>query len=324
MPVGVGPLLGSLGMMARKIRVIINPRAGNGKAEQKIGAIDGALRDRGLLYDLVTTGAPGDATRLAREAVRDGVDVIGVVGGDGTINEVSQAFIDGGGELISHRPELALIPAGTGGDFRKSFGLSNDVDDAIRRIVEPRRAPLDLGVLELAEHDGAPTLRAFLNVASFGISGLTDRLVNETPKWMGGTLAFFLGTLRASFIYKNAPVRLLVDGRPLVEGRIFLVALANGRYFGGGMKVAPQADPSDGELDVVVLGDLSRIEVFGLSTKIYRGAHLSLLKAHVARGARIEAEALDGGHVFLDVDGETPGRLPISAKVFPGALRILT
>lgn len=259
-----------------------------------------------------------------REAARDGVDVVAIVGGDGTINEASRAFIDANGNILDGRlPDLALIPAGTGGDLRKSFYLSTDIGEAARRIAQPTKKPLDLGLLRIAGHDGEPSVCTFLNVASFGISGVTDRLVNEAPKWMGGTMAFLLGSLRASFAYENAPVRVKVDGKTLLEGRIFLVAIANGRYFGGGMKIAPHADPSDGRFEIIALGDIGRLEAFGLATKIYRGSHLMMAKTRVAAGTTIEAEPLDGEHVFLDVDGETPGRLPLEATVLPSALRIL-
>lgn len=310
-------------MMTRKVRVIINPRAGSGKAERSIIGIDRAFRRYRLSHEIVRTEGPGDATRLMREAARDGVDVVAIVGGDGTINEASRALVDSSGNILGGTlPDLALIPAGTGGDFRKSFDLSNDIDEAVRRIAEPSQKPLDLGLLHITGHDGQPSLSTFLNIASFGISGITDRLVNETPKWMGGTMAFLIGSLRASLAYRNLPVRVKVDGKPLLEGRIFLVAIANGRYFGGGMKIAPHADPSDGRFEIIALGDIGRLEAFGLATKIYRGAHLTMAKARVAAGATIEAEPLDGDEVLLDVDGETPGRLPLRATIFPGALRI--
>lgn len=309
-------------MIARKVRVIINPRAGSGKAERKILSIENALRRYGLSHEIARTAGPGDATRLAALAIEDGVGVVAIVGGDGTINEASQAFVEAHGKGGGALPDLALIPAGTGGDLRKTFGLSNDVDDAIRRIAHPTRTPLDLGVLRLSNHDGAEVVRGFANIASFGISGITDRLVNEAPKWMGGTMAFLLGSVRANFAYRNAPVRVKVDGKPLFEGRIFLVAIANGRYFGGGMKIAPSADPSDGKFEIIVLGDLGFFESFGLATKVYRGTHLAMAKARVAAGTMIEAEALDGSEVLLDVDGETPGRLPLTATVLPSALHV--
>lgn len=310
-------------MIARKVRVIINPRAGSGKAERSIADIERALRRYRLSHELVRTNGPMDATRLVAEAIDDGVDVVAIVGGDGTLNEASRAFIDESGRPRRGRiPDLAIIPAGTGGDWRKTFGLSESIDDAVRRIANPTRRPVDLGLLRLETNDGKHQFHTFLNIASFGISGVADKLVNESPKWMGGKIAFFLGTLRASLAYRNAPVRVKVDGKTLVEGRIFVVAIANGRYFGGGMKIAPHADPSDGKLEVVVLGDLNRVEAFGLAPRIYQGTHLSMAKVQVASGASIEAEPLDGHDVWLDVDGETPGRLPVSATVLPSALHL--
>ena len=190
------------------------------------------------------------------------------------------------------------------------------MDEAVRRLDAAPARPLDLGILDLTADDGSRVVRAFLNIASFGIGGLTDRIVNTTPKWIGGRAAFFTGTLRAMFAYQNAPVRVLVDGQPFHEGPIFNVAIANGRFFGGGMKIAPEADPSDGQLDVVVLGDFGRAETVLLSPKIYQGRHAEHRKVHATRGALVEAEALNSStRVLIDLDGETPGRLPIRARL---------
>ena len=305
-----------------KLRVLVNPKAGAGIAVRKIPAISRALERAGHPHDVVETRAPGDAPRLLDQARQDGVTCLAVVGGDGTLNEVVQGYLDAAGDPVPG-PELALIPAGTGGDFRKTFGLGDSVDEAVRRLGAADARPLDLGVLELTADDGARVVRAFLNIASFGIGGLTDRIVNTTPKWIGGRAAFFTGTLRAMFAYQNAPVRVLVDGRPFHEGPIFNVAIANGRFFGGGMKIAPEADPSDGQLDVVVLGDFGRAETVLLSPKIYQGRHGEHRKVHATRGALVEAEALNSStRVLIDLDGETPGRLPIRARLAPGALAI--
>lgn len=305
-----------------KLRVLVNPKAGAGAAARKIPEISRALARADVEHDVAETRGPGDAPRLVAEARADGVTCIAVVGGDGTINEVSQAYVDAAGNPVPG-PELALIPAGTGGDFRKSFGLGDAIDESVRRIRDAAPRPLDLGILELVADDGARVVRAFLNIASFGIGGLTDRIVNTTPKWMGGRAAFFTGTLRAMLAYRNAPVRVSVDGEAFHEGPIFNVAVANGRFFGGGMHIAPDADPSDGRFDVVVLGDLSRAETVLLSPKIYQGRHAEHPKVRVTRGAVVEAEPLrSSARVLIDMDGETPGRLPIRARVAAGALTI--
>ncbi|MBK7586599.1 MAG: diacylglycerol kinase family lipid kinase [Myxococcales bacterium] len=305
-----------------KLRVLVNPKAGAGVASRKIPEISRALDQADLPHDVRETRGPGDARRLLDQARMEGVTCVAVVGGDGTINEVSQAYIDREGNPVPG-PELALVPAGTGGDFRKTFGLTDGVAEAVQRIRDAAPRPLDLGVLHLIADDGAPVVRAFLNITSFGIGGLTDRIVNNTPKWMGGRAAFYTGTLRAMVAYRNAPVRVLVDGEPFHEGPIFNVAIANGRFFGGGMQIAPDADPSDGLFDVVVLGDLNPLETLGLSSAIYQGKHLGRNKVHFIRGARVEAEPLRSrSPVLIDMDGETPGRLALSANIAKGALTI--
>ena len=305
-----------------KLRVLVNPKAGAGVAARKIPEISRALERAELPHDVGETRGPGDAPRLVAQAREDGVTCLAVVGGDGTLNEVSQAYVDAAGNPVPG-PELALIPAGTGGDFRKTFGLGDGIGEAVRRLRDAKPRPLDLGILELVADDGSRVVRAFLNIASFGIGGLTDRIVNSTPKWMGGRAAFFSGTLRAMLAYRNAPVRVRVDGEAFHEGPIFNVAVANGRFFGGGMKIAPDADPSDGRFDVVVLGDLGRAETVLLSSKIYQGRHGEHEKVRFTRGALVEAEPISSSReVLIDMDGETPGRLPIRARVAVGALTI--
>ncbi len=304
------------------LRVILNPTAGSGGAARKKAAIVRALTRGGVAPELVHTEGPGDAGRLIREARRDGVQCAVLVGGDGTLNDAVQGYLNEDGQ-VAQGPDLGLIPSGTGGDFRRTFGLSDVVEEAAERLLTASPRPLDLGLLSVTSHDGQLVRRAFINITSFGIGGLTDRIVNASPKWMGGKAAFFLGTLRALLVYRNAPVRVRVDGQVWFEGPIFNVALANGRYFGGGMLIAPEADPSDGLLDIVALQDLSKLQSVALSQHIYKGSHLGQPDVGVARGKLVEAEAMAAGtEVLVDMDGETPGRLPLRAELAPGALRL--
>jgi diacylglycerol kinase (ATP) len=303
-----------------KVRVILNPNAAAGAALHKVREIDETLQRYDLPHEIVLTRARGHAKELACAARSDGVDVIAVVGGDGTLNEVAQAYLGESGEAIPG-PDLALIPSGTGGDFKKTLGMSGALDEAVARIRHGQQRRIDLGVLRMVGTNGDERLQAFVNIASFGIGGQVDAIVNGSPKWLPGRAAFFVATARAMATYKNASVRVKVDGKPWFEGPIFNVAIANGRFFGGGMMIAPHADPSDGRFECVALGDLTRPEVIGLSAKIYQGAHLSANDVRVMSGTRVEAEALHPwANVLLDVDGEQPGRLPVKATLLPGAL----
>jgi YegS/Rv2252/BmrU family lipid kinase len=304
-----------------KIRVIVNPKAGAGAAGRKLPSLTRALETTGTPHELVVTSARGHATALAREAMRNGVDVIAVVGGDGTLNEVVQAYLDEHGDPISG-PSLGVIPAGTGGDFRRTLGLSRDFGNALRRLVEAPPRRLDLGVLELAGDRGERIRRAFVNITSFGVSGRIDKIVNEGPKWMGGRLAFALGSVRAMSTYRNAPVSIRVDGKPWYEGRIVVAAVANGRYFGGGMQIAPRADVADGLFDVVVLGDLTFAEACRVGPRMYAGNHLGSERVFSTRGRSVEAVPVGDHTVYIDADGETPGTLPLKAWVLPGALTV--
>jgi diacylglycerol kinase (ATP) len=220
-------------------------------------------------------------------------------------------------------PDLALIPSGTGGDFRKTFALGDTLEEAVERLATAEARPLDLGLLEITAHSGETIRRAFLNITSFGLGGLTDRLVNAGPKWIGGRTAFFVGSLRALISYSNAPVRLRVDGEIVLEAPIVNVAIANGQYFGGGMKIAPDASPHDGLFDVVAMHGLTRAQGVALAPRLYQGTHLGQPGVRFARGSSIEAESLvPGAEVLIDMDGETPGRLPLVARVARGALKI--
>jgi YegS/Rv2252/BmrU family lipid kinase len=258
---------------AMKLQLIVNPKAGSGRAARRIPQIERALADHGIRYQLSLTKGPRDAERLALEARSNEVDTIAVVGGDGTINEVAQSYVDERGQARPG-PRLALVPAGTGGDFRKTFDIPDDVVGAVRRIASATPRDVDLGIVELTNESGAPETHAFVNITSFGLGGLTDRLVNDSPKWLGGRASFFLGALRATLSYQNLAVSVRVDGKVKLETPILNVAIANGRYFGGGMMVAPNADPSDGLLDVVAMCDLTRAQGVGLGFRLYSGSHI--------------------------------------------------
>ncbi|HEY3494588.1 MAG TPA: diacylglycerol kinase family protein [Polyangiaceae bacterium] len=305
-----------------RVALIVNPTAGSRAGARRAPALKAALERASASAEIFETKGPGDAQRIAGECFHQPFDVIAVVGGDGTLNEVSQAYLDQDGNPRSG-PPLAVLPLGTGGDFRKTLGLGAGLDEAVERLLASEPRPFDLGVLDVTTHDGGRARRAFVNITSFGLGGLTDRIVNSGPKWLGGKAAFYLATFRGLLAYRNAPVRVTVDGEVWLESPIVNVALANGRYFGGGMMIAPEADPSDGKLDVVALGDLTKLETVGLTQHIYSGSHLGRPGITSTRGSVVEAEALvPNEQVLIDMDGETPGRLPLVARVAPGALWI--
>lgn len=303
--------------------VIINPTAGSGRAGRQEPYLRQELEKANISHAWAPTERPRDAEHLARQAVEDGSDAILIVGGDGTLNEVVHGFLDTAG-VPRRGPALCLLPVGTGGDFRKSFGWEAGVSACVERLRRFDKRPLDLGLVDLTTLDGGRERRAFVNILSFGVGGLTDRLVNAGPKWVGGKAAFFWGALRATLAYRPAPVEVVVDGTTWLTSPILNVALANGRYFGGGMRVAPEADPGDGLLDLVAITDRTKLEGVALAPHLYRGTHLGQAGVLTRRGKRVEARPTRAGaEVLIDLDGEMPGRLPLTAELVPGGLDIL-
>ena len=312
-------------MSQLRTRAIVNPRSAGRRTAARWPRVAERIEAELGPVETVFTDAPDSATRLTREALRDGVEQIVAVGGDGTINEVVNGFFDGD-EPVNPDAVLAIAVLGTGGDFRKTLGIGSDVDDFVRRIAAGRVRSVDVGHLRFVDHEGRPATRYFGNIASFGLSGEVVAAVNRAgfSKKLGGKFAFQWASFTSLLRHHDARVRITVDddeGR--VEESLTIAAVCNGQYFGGGMRIAPDASPDDGLFDVVTLRDLGVLDFMRYSGLIYRGEHVHLDRVSITRGRRIIAEPMnEGEHVLLDVDGEQPGRLPATFELRRGALKI--
>ena len=311
-------------MVAPRTVVVVNPQSQGGRLGKRWPDLADTLA-REFPFDDVQTSGPGDATRLVHEALAAGAQRIVGIGGDGTVNEVVNGFFDEAGAPLAPDASFALIPYGTGGDFRRTLGLPTDLGEAARVIAADKRTRYDVGRLELTRRDGTRGLRMFANIASFGVSGVVDRLVNESGKKLG-RLSFAVATVRATWSYQNQRVELVFDGDPAsrVEATINTVAVANGKYFGGGMMVAPAAEPDDGAFDVVALGDFGFGDIVKSGRRIFKGTHVSMDKVTTRRARVVEAAPIDpGAQVELDVDGEPLGVLPARFELVPAALWVV-
>ncbi len=311
-------------MGSPRVVVIVNPRSQGGALGRRWSELADTIR-RALPFEVARTEGPGDATRLAAQALRAGAEVVVAVGGDGTINEVANGFF-ADGQPVAPGAALAILPFGTGGDFVRTARIPKDWAAAVEVLARGARRTIDVGRLDHATRDGGPGVRMFVNIASFGLSGVTDRFVNQGQKRLGGKLSFFAATTRALLAYDNQRVHLVFDEQPAdaVDMTINTVAVANGRYFGGGMFVAPEAELDDGLFDVVALGDFGLADFVFKSRRLYAGTHLGLDKVSHRRARVVRAEpAAPGQVVELDVDGETPGVLPATFRVVPRALDLI-
>jgi YegS/Rv2252/BmrU family lipid kinase len=309
-------------MLTPRTVLIVNPRSQGGRLGKRWKEIAETI-GRAFPFEESVTQAPGDATRLTREALRGGAERVVAIGGDGTINEVVNGFFDDRGAAIAPEASFAVIPFGTGGDFRRTLHIPTELAEAAQVIAANHRRKIDVGRLEFTATAGGRAARMFANIASFGVSGVVDRLVNESSKRLG-RFAFAVATARATWSYRNQRVQLVFDGADRVEATINTVAIANGRYFGGAMMVAPDAELDDGLFDVIAMGDFGFGDLLRSGRRLYKGTHLTMDKVTARRARVVEAEPIEPGAVIeLDVDGENPGRLPARFELLPSALWVI-
>ena len=315
--------------MPAPIIAIVNPRSGGGrtgrlwpkiarKLERSLGPFETRFTDH--------TASPHDlpAEAPTRAALKDGARLIIAVGGDGTINEVVNGFFEHG-TAIAPTAQLGLLNGGTGGDFRRSFGLPDRWDDSIDRLAQGSPQPLDIGRIRFTAHDGRETTRYFNNIASFGMSGAVDQAVNRTrwPKFFGGSFAFLWASLTTALRYRPQAVRLKTDTGFDETIHVGTAAIANGRYFGGGMRIAPHAKPDDGVFEIIIMRDTTLKDLITNAAALYNGSHLQNEKVLAIRARMLEAHPADPkACVLLDIDGEAPGRLPAYIDILPGALKL--
>jgi YegS/Rv2252/BmrU family lipid kinase len=304
--------------VASRTLVIVNPKSRGGATGRRWPAIEAKLRDALGSVEIERTRGPRDAERIAREGVRAGAEVVIAAGGDGTASEVVAGILGAG---LGSYTELALLPLGTGGDLARGLGLAGSLDDAIARIAGGKSRPIDAGRATFTTRDGRELTTHFINIASLGVSGLVTQLVNDAPKTFGGRVSFFLGTVRAIARWRAVPVTIRLDGAVVHEGPLHLAAVANGRYFGGGMHVAPAARFDDGVFDLVVFrGEGGKGRLLRKFPLIYSGRHLALDEVKQHRGVVVEASS--HAELWLEIDGEPLGRAPARFECLPGALRL--
>lgn len=303
-----------------KVKAIVNPHSANGRTARRWQEYERVLRDVFDKLDSEWTKSPLDATILARRAIKDGYETIISVGGDGTLNEVVNGFFEDG-KPLNPDVKLGVISTGTGADFIKTIKFPKDITEIAKRFAEPQIKKCDAGLIYFKDHNGNDITRYFINIADFGIGGETVDRVNRTTKAFGGFFSFLWGSAITVLKYKNKRVRLKIDGRDYGEMLCNSVVVANGRFFGGGMMIAPRAEIDDGLFDVVIAGDISRIDFLKYGPKIYRGDHINLPQVTYLEAKILEAESEE--RVLLDVDGEQPGILPARFEVIPSSLNLI-
>lgn len=286
-----------------KALFIVNPRAGRG-AGLKIWQRIGKLIARYPQFDAVVPVNSAETRKAAAEAVKARMERVIVVGGDGTLAAVA-------GELAWSDTALGVVPAGTGNDFCRNAGLPRHPESALTIALGIRTQRIDVGQAAGGLH--------FLNVAGIGFDAEVASAAGAYPAGLGGTLPYLLGALSTLSRYKPVHMDVTVDERRF-SGPVALVAVANGRCYGGGMQIAPLAHQEDGTFDVCIAGNVSRLELLNLLRRVYAGAHTCHPKVYMLRGKEVRLQAKPDIRAHLD--GEPLNWSSLEFKVQPRALSV--
>ncbi|HKR02433.1 MAG TPA: diacylglycerol kinase family protein [Pyrinomonadaceae bacterium] len=299
--------------------VIVNPASAGSATRDAWAAKASDLAAHFGAFNCVFTEQAGDGRRLAKRGAEEGRRLIIACGGDGTVSEVANGILESGRDT-----ELGILPSGTGGDFRRTLGIPTRGADAARYLRAGRARLVDVGRACFVNHEGKEESRYFLGVASFGMSTeIIERIKGSDSGWLKGKLSFAVAGAQATISSMKASCIVQLDGGPERRLTVSNFCVANARYFGGGMKVAPEAKLDDGQFDVISISDLGALKIFANAHKLYRGKHLEMDEVACVRARTVAARpAGKSEEVAIEIDGELPGRLPATFEILPRALRI--
>ena len=308
--------------------VIVNPASADGATREVWPRFASDLRTHFGPFTVVFTEAVGHGRELAAAAARQGTKLIIACGGDGTISEIANGILESNQET-----ELGILPGGTGSDFRRSLRMPTNTAAAARALRDGQTRVIDVARVAFVNDNGERETRFFVNVASFGMSTavLSRAASGESKKWipafaprkLGSKLSYAAATVQTTLAASPIEVSVQLDEQPERRIRVAEFCVANARYYGGAMKIAPDAKLDDGWLDVVSIGDASAWRILSNAPRLYFGAHLRMDEVNPALAKQIVARPVKNDEeVAIELDGEVVGRLPATFQVIPLALRV--
>ncbi|MCX7734117.1 MAG: diacylglycerol kinase family lipid kinase [bacterium] len=309
--------------MKTNAKLIVNPNASGGRAK-KIANIIGE-KYQNLFSEIVFTKRPLEAIELASKS--DGFEKLCFIGGDGTLNEVINGVLQ---IPLQRRPAVGIIPVGTGSDFIKTLGIPKSVEHSVEVIVNGKTRDLDVAKCVFKDFNNRTVERYYINITEFGMGGEVANLVNKYGKVLKGTLPFLIFAIVCNFTFKNREILIRTDSENEkfreFRANIRVVAVANGRFYGGGMEIAPRAKPDDGLLDVVIVKDMGSFETLKNMPLLYQGEKgfskaLDTGKVLYFRAKKVEIENSD--NLMIEMEGEVPGHSPTKFEILPKQIKFL-
>lgn len=298
---------------------IINPAAGNGKGKKVWETLLPVLNKQGINYLWDYTKGPSHAKQLAGFVCKQKrADIIVAIGGDGTVHEVAN------GMLMETNDEIILgcIPAGSGNDFARVLGMSNNPLEAWQEILQGRNLLMDTVFVRKETNDR----QIAVNGLGIGFDGQVAHVVNKSgyKAWLNrfglGKLSYIFGFLQVIFSYRPVTAEIIVDGKKHVISRVWLIAVANIPYYGGGMMICPGAKKDDGLLDLCIVHGVSRMTLIRLFPRVYSGTHTSHEGVTLLKGSDIQIQT--DRPVYIQGDGESFGLTPAGIVCESQALQV--
>ncbi len=305
--------------------VIVNPKSAAGATRGRWAEIASDLRSQFGAFQVAFTKSAGEGLNLALRGAEQNRPLIIACGGDGTINEVANGILESGKDI-----ELAVLPSGTGGDFRRTIKMPAETRAAAQSLRTGKTQTIDVGRVTFHNFQNELESRYFLNISSFGLSAAIIENVKTTNsfKWipnnlLRGKASFALSALQEVFDLNPVMIRVKIDGQTETSLSTINFCVCNARYFGGGMQIAPEAKLNDGLLNIVNIGDIKTARIIRKGYKLYRGTHLNLSEVKSSFAKKIEVAPFDKNtEIFLEIDGELLGKLPAVYEIVPNLLRI--
>jgi YegS/Rv2252/BmrU family lipid kinase len=297
------------------LTLVCNLHAGRGGVAKCLPEVERLLAERGLEYEIVRTEGPGHATLLTKEALERGRQLIVAVGGDGTIHEVVNGLIEDD-KAVNPDARLGVVAAGTGSDFIKTFGIPSSPSHAVVHLDGHESFPIDIGKITFGE-DGKEVVRYFANVAEVGLGARVVERASRLPRFLGPTVYFFSFWLSLAR-HRAADVKIDLMTRTY-EGPMNNMVVANGQFFGGGMKIAPKAAPTDGVLDIQI-EHAGKREAIAVMPKVYKGEHVPHPK--ILEAKRVEASIQSNPPLLIEADGEVLGFTPARFELLRDAIHL--
>lgn len=272
----------------RKYLFIVNPEAGGSRAGKLIDVIDNRMKKLGQAYKIISTKGPHDATDIAAGNLDHYTDII-AVGGDGTVNEVARALID------NKKGLLGIIPSGTGNDLSLSLGIPRDAEKALELILDDNRKIREIDVCSIND-------KPYLNISTIGFDAKVVKMTNTIKKIIKSELSYIISVLLNLITFRKSSVELIIDGESH-HINSFLLAVGNGKYYGGGMPIMPSAQMDNGFLEVCSVKDASNLKVLTLFPSIFKAEHIKHRKyVSIYRAKEVIAHITE--NMILNVDGE--------------------